>query len=689
MDRITQLLDNIQNLSEAELGELRDAIVSTFNEVDKQDLTRESVEQLTALGAAAQEVNNETERRASELAELETARASAAALVNGNPTEASADEDEEEVAAEKTETSAPVEEDEEEETPRPKKKVETPAAASVEEAPAEVPTEEVTEPVNTDAELSIADGTPAVVDSAPVEEVEETVEVEETAPAEEAKEEEAEVEAAETPAEEPAEEPEVVESEANTEAETEEVEEKTSDEDTVVETAEADAVETDSDSEEQTVTAAANNTENLVIEVPQDRQVEAKVETAPVTITAGADIPGISAGSALPDLKAVAQAIIDRKKGMGRTSGGDGEQHTVATFSTSFPEERTLKSHDFDGNSKKVRSVVSEQALVAAGGLLAPVPVSYDIFGLGDLGRPVRDSLAVFQADRGGIRFVEPPVLTDLNGSVSLWTLQDDIDAATEGAPDPVKPCIRVAAGAEVTVYTDAIPLCLTFGNMGARAYPEMVERHTQLGMIQHARFAETRLLTRIGSLSTAVTAATQLGAARDLFVQVDQAAAAYRSRHRMDDESKLRAIFPAWFKNALRADLTKQLPGDGNDDTFGLAEAKINAWFAVRGIEVTWAMDGESGQIFGEQAAGALLSFPSNVIWYLFAEGTFLFLDGGTLDLGLVRDSTLNGTNDYKIFLETFEGVAKVGVEALKVTSALAIFGSSSGTEDINTVIA
>jgi hypothetical protein len=95
----------------------------------------------------------------------------------------------------------------------------------------------------------------------------------------------------------------------------------------------------------------------------------------------------------------------------------------------------------------------------------------------------------------------------------------------------------------------------------------------------------------------------------------------------------------------------------------------------------VSWHLDGETGQIFGSQADGALLGFPTDVIWYLFSEGTFVFLDGGTLDLGLVRDSTLNGTNDYKIFLETFEGVAKVGVESLRVKSTLKIKGASSAT--------
>ena len=86
---------------------------------------------------------------------------------------------------------------------------------------------------------------------------------------------------------------------------------------------------------------------------------------------------------------------------------------------------------------------------------------------------------------------------------------------------------------------------------------------------------------------------------------------------------------------------------------------------------------------VLGAQVAGALNEFPASVVWYLFSEGTFLFLDGGTLDLGLVRDSTLNGTNDYKIFLETFEGVAKVGLESLKVTSPVNLWGATAATVD------
>jgi hypothetical protein len=66
-----------------------------------------------------------------------------------------------------------------------------------------------------------------------------------------------------------------------------------------------------------------------------------------------------------------------------------------------------------------------------------------------------------------------------------------------------------------------------------------------------------------------------------------------------------------------------------------------------------------------------------------MFSEGTFLFLDGGTLDLGIVRDSSLNATNDYKMFVETFEAVAKVGIESLRITANLDVTGAVAGTVD------
>lgn len=696
MIEIANSLEKIAELSNEELSSLKESIVSEYSAIKESEPTREVVEQMQELASAAQAVVGETQRREAEAAELAAAAEEAGASISAleAPAEAEAEVEAEEAATANEAADSDEEEDlaEDEEidpvTGKKRKKKGAEPAEDVTEASlnditesVEAPAEEVSEvqefalePSEGSPEALKADGEPAKMAPSAKEEAAEVVE---------------ETEVPEVTEETPVEAEPVVAEEVAVEAEAEEVPAESTEDDAES----TDIEETEKDSED-TVTASASNDENLVVEVPDDHKPQPKVEKAPVTITAGADVPGVTAGSPLPDMRSVAQAIIDRRKGMGRTSGGDGEQHTVATFSTSYPESRILDGNDVDSNEEKIKAVVSAEALVAAGGLLGPVETTYDLFGLEEnLGRPVRDSLAVFNADRGGVRFLSSPVLEDLEGAASVWTLADDYAAADDEGENPygatsagytgTKPCIRIKAATPTEVFVDAIPLCLTFGNMGARFFPELVERHTRLGMMYHARYAEQRLITKIGTLSTSVTTEAELGAARDILVAIETAAAGYRNRHRMDANSPLRVIFPEWFKNALRADLTKQIPGSDADDAINLSEARLNAWFSTRGINVTWTPDGESTQYFSAQEAGALNSFPDNVVWYLFSEGTFLFLDGGTLDLGLVRDSTLNGTNDYKIFLETFEGVAKVGVESLRVTTPVRLYGATAATVD------
>jgi hypothetical protein len=422
---------------------------------------------------------------------------------------------------------------------------------------------------------------------------------------------------------------------------------------------------------EAPVTAAAN-ADDLTPEVPVDRRPVAQVSAAPVAITAGADIPGYSAGSTLEDMTAVASAMEKRIHALRRVNGGDGEQHIVASITTSFPEERTLTT-DAESNWAKINNVTSPEAIVAAGGHVAPFEVRYDIFGFGTTARPVRDALPRFQADRGGIRFITPPVLSDYANAVGVWTAAND--AATTPNPS-TKASLTVTAAGENTVATDAVTLQMQFGNLATRAYPELIARHNELGLIQHAREAEQNLLAKIADGSTAVTTSSLIGFGRDFLVQVGRAAAAYRSRHRLESDAPLRVIIPSWVKDAMAADLALSMPGDSLLNAYG----EIDGYLAARNVVVSFSLD---QNVYGAQGATALVEFADSFTWYLFAEGTFLFLDGGTLDLGIIRDSSLVGTNDYKMFVETFEGVAKVGIEGLAITSSISINGVAAALRD------
>ncbi len=657
------MIDQLSELSEDQLVELQTAIVNEFETVEKEDPTPQTVDAMTSLADMLDTVRGEIKGRAAAAEELTARAAEAAMRVKGEEDAPAEETPEGEMPAE--EAPAETEEapaEEAKETPEDEKKEMPMAASTSVEKASELsttvePTEtiEATEPV---AELSAPEEVAAI----------EAEPVAEAAVAEEVV---TEVASEATPQAELSTEP--------TEPAVEEVVAETPAEEAVVAAAEEVATEQLTEApiaqedQEAPVTAAVNEPD-AVIEAPADRRPVAQASVASVAITAGADIPGYTAGSAITDMSEVAQAMSKRLHTLRRVNGGDGEQHIVASITTSFPEERTL-TQDAESNWNKIQNVVGPEALVASGGHQAPFEVKYDIFGIGSAVRPIRDSLPRFQADRGGIRYIVPPVLSDYPNAVGVWTAAND---SAETPSPSAKLSLSVTAASETTVATDAVTLQLQFGNLLTRAYPELIARHNELGLIQHAREAEGQILSRLTTLSTAVTTSSLIGMGRDYLVQLGRAAAAYRSRHRLEADAPLRVIAPAWIKDAMAADLTIAAPGDSTMSAYG----EIDAYIASRGINMTWHLD-DSNMSGAQSGSAALNEFYDTFTWYIFAEGTFLFLDGGTLDLGIIRDSTLVGTNDYKMFVETFEGVAKVGVESLKVVSTINVNGVAAALRD------
>jgi chemotaxis protein histidine kinase CheA len=662
VDQIKSQVDSLSELGDEQVIELQAAIVSEFEMVESQEVTPETVDAMTALADMLDTVRGDIQRREAAAEELAMRAAEATARVmgegEGNMDGENPVEGQEVVPDTETpvETEAPVEDAPVETEEMEEEKLEMSDDSSITET--ETPTETFAEETPSEAEA-----TPATED-------------------EEKKEDEVSSYSAES-----------VEASAVTEettefstTETEEVSTEVSEEFATSETTPTIAQE--EQEEQATVTASVEQG----FDAPADRQPVISVsEPAKVAITAGADIPGYTAGSTIDSVQDVAVAMEKRIHSLRRVNGGDGEQHIVASFTTMYPEERTLTT-DAESNQAKINAVAGPEALVASGGHAAPFEVKYDIFGLGSTtDRPVRDALPKFQADRGGIRFVTPPTLVSYSSgtvytydnAVGVWTSAND----SAETPNPsTKNSLTVTAAQENTVATDAVTLQLQFGNLMTRAYPELIARHNELALVQHAREAELNLISKISAGSTAVNAhvatteaPSLVGFARDFLVQVRKASVAYRSRHRIDAGTRLKAIVPAWIYDAMAADLALNMPGDG---TLGAGRAEIEGYLAGSNVDMVPSLDLNS---FGAQqgSAARLLEFPDQIVWYLFAEGTFLFLDGGTLDLGIIRDSSLVGTNDYKMFIETFENVAKVGIESLAITSSLSINGVAAALRD------
>jgi hypothetical protein len=403
----------------------------------------------------------------------------------------------------------------------------------------------------------------------------------------------------------------------------------------------------------------------------------------------------------------------------------------VARFSLDIPAERQLSPRDSaEVNMAKIKAFTTTPALVAAGGLCAPVAGYYDQLVLSEGHRPVRDALPTFGADRGGIRFNPPPVMSSITQGVGVVTLgqdaggsvftdgvlnsttlvtsataaftQADVGRTITGTGIPAGTTITAVAsatnitisqaatatggGVSITigrgskatfvvtcpsiqeVDVQAVYTSLQFGNFLGRTFPEQVEAWTQLALAVSARTAETALLDGIAAKSTAVTSAGLVGGAREVLARLGQAAAGYRSRNRMAADAPLTCLAPQWLFDMAQADLTRTFTDDG--DMIGVAKAAYEAFLAARNVSVSWYADSKTGgaQVFAAQSAGVLNQFPAVSYIYMFSEGSFLRLDGGTLDLGLIRDSTLIAGNNFRMFSELFENVAFVGVESLEI---------------------
>lgn len=323
-----------------------------------------------------------------------------------------------------------------------------------------------------------------------------------------------------------------------------------------------------------------------------------------------------------------------------------------------YPESRSL-GLSAEENTRIVDEITAPRAITAAGGICEPLPADFSIPICGDRGRPIWSALPKFRADRGGARFAPSITVADLESAISIW------DSTTDETPGTTtKPCPRIECEAEVEAKVDAIVACLTVGNFQARFNPEFWRSRLDLLMVAHDRIAEQTLYTTIETGSTQVTYADSgHGTVVNVLQFIDKAVAGLRSRHRLIG-TQFRTIAPSWLLDAMRAHLATQAPA-GSFDPFAAADATLNNFFMTRRISPIWSPDVDE---FGAQGAGALLDFPGgDVDIVVYPEGTWLGLDGGTLDLGTeIHDSTLNSTNDRQAFIETFEQVVMRGCESL-----------------------
>lgn len=491
-------------------------------------------------------------------------------------------------------------------------------------------------------------------------------------------------------------EPEVAEAEAEAEAavETETPEAEAPEEAPVAE----ETVESDTATEEA---GEPNEQESevgdLTSEDVPDENSPVADSTPAITIRAGGDIPGLTAGTQLSDMDAVVDAI-GRKVGSMRGISGDGEHIIVASMKVEedVPEERMLYPGDMNGNSRKIRALITDQealqqeALVAAAWCAPRSPI-YDIPTMGTTVRPLRDALPTFNADRGGITWMEPPTFPDFSAASAIWRYDEDspagwgsyANADGSGSKGETKPCLTIECGEEATADVDALTLCLCFNNLTSRAFPEWIRANTDLTMVAQARFAEQFLLSQmfaVATTGTCGTPATSVGAARDFLFTVRAAATSLRWSLRIGPDAPLQLAAPSWVRDAIAIDLGLQAPGE---DKLSVSYSEVDGYLRDMGLTAIWFTDD-----IPNTAGFTDCAFPTDAHWLLFPTGTFIRLDSGELNLGVVRTKEDLQKNAYCEFSETFETLAYMGPAdkswIVRGLTAINLFGATGAPIDL-----
>jgi hypothetical protein len=346
-----------------------------------------------------------------------------------------------------------------------------------------------------------------------------------------------------------------------------------------------------------------------------------------------------------------------------------GQRGHMFRLTREFEESRQL-GFNVDANNQKLMSWFGpgqgkETPLAAACGLCGPGDVDHSHPICSQDGRPIRDALPQFQATRGKITFAPAASIGDLAGNVSIWTPEMDEAACDVGSPGEAltKPCPPVACPEEIVCATDAVVRCITVGNFQAQFSPEFWASRLALLLAEFDRVAEQKIIEEIHAASVDLGTVDECNTLASFLMGVNSVIAADRSAQR-NMTRRYRIIADAYIRDYMRNQVIKNLGVANNIEALQLADATINGWLADINASVVWTFDGT----FDGTEHRILLpgQTPTTAGVYVQPEDSFVFLDGGTLDLGTdIHDSMLNATNDRQAFAESFEKTCFRGCSA------------------------
>jgi len=422
-----------------------------------------------------------------------------------------------------------------------------------------------------------------------------------------------------------------------------------------------------------------------------DAQTHAPKIKAPRTepvLVASADIPGFTTGGRLDGMDSLVAAMTARARALpiAAVRGADEDWERATRYPIAALERQFRYTLGPDATLEQINDVLTAatdpEALVAAGGWCAPSEISYDFYNI--VCEDGMIDLPTIGINRGGIRFPVSASFGDLVGNAAMWSWTELQDvAAVTGTGAGTKTCARVPCPSFSEERLECDGICLTVGNLTEDAFPELIANHTKLLFAAHAHKMNGRYIAKL--LTASGTAITGMGAAGSGLVApvlgaISLAAIDYREKYAMCEDAILEVILPRWVRAAMRSDLRKR---GGDFRYLTVADAALMDMFDVENVRVQWVNDWQVRTSGFPGQSTPVVIWPTTVQFMIYAPGTFVLGRGLRLNLGVIRDSVLNATNDHTAeWQEECWLIAKMGHESRLYTVPICPDGTTGAAD-------
>lgn len=394
-------------------------------------------------------------------------------------------------------------------------------------------------------------------------------------------------------------------------------------------------------------------------------------------LVASADVPGFTQGGQLRDMDSLVRAMVQRARTL-PISKGNGQRVPVAQAQRKYAH--TIDHRADLSQITDIMAMATDPAiLTAAGGWCAALEVIWDLYNIVCTDGAV--DLPIIGTPRGGLSWPVSPSFGDISalpGVVWTWTNTMDVAAVTGTDQSGIKPCVRVPCPDYIQAVNDCDGVCVTVGNLTSDAFPELIANHLRLVEAIHAHYMNNRLILAMAAAGTAVNTTQTDGPASVDFLNVS---AFYRrhliEKYAMCDSAVIEGVYPRFAKDMMKNDL-RFTGAVSPSDTFCVSDEMLADWLDCAGVRAQFVADYQVRATGFPGAATAPTAWPGTTEFMLYPAGTFAKLQGMTLDLGVVRDSTLNETNDHTAaWFEECWALAQIGHESLTVTLDTCVNGS------------